>query len=460
MNVEEYSSRYNEIAGQLMAKCYEEHAGENIVLSPFSVLMALAIAAYLTSGDTRKEITDFICEGASFEDILLLLRNIQNYITEDGVANVVNAVMINDSLAKKVDPIYAGRIRKVFDGEMISSDNIVEDVNHWVKEKTKGAIDNIVDDTLKDMLLCLINAITFGSRWLKTYEITDLTEHEFTNADGSKGLASMLMCKEYGYVDTEDFVGFSKPYRDGGFSYMALLSKSLNSGIDSELLSKIDYTKLFFGKRPGATDVLFPEYKCEMSYDLKSPLEKINICSVFRAGADFSKFSAESLMIDIIVHQACIEVDRRGTKASTVTAALGDRGLLMPEKHNVVCLDRPFIYAIMHNETRLPIFTGVVNNVNYLDDGEVEDRRNSRLDSLKMDADEANDELTCRYREIKSIAHPDYVKPRGFAEAGEYERLWIEAMDAYKEKNLVRIREIHKDVEGIRKVGWAYMLLC
>ena len=29
----------------------------------------------------------------------------------------------------------------------------------------------------------------------------------------------------------------------------------------------------------------------------------------------------------------------------------------------IVRLDRPFIYAIMHNETGLPVFTGIVNKL-------------------------------------------------------------------------------------------------
>ena len=53
-------------------------------------------------------------------------------------------------------------------------------------------------------------------------------------------------------------------------------------------------------------------------------------------------------------------MDRKGTKAAAITIAeaveLGE-----PPEYEKVILDRPFIYAIMHNETGLPVLAGVYN---------------------------------------------------------------------------------------------------
>ncbi len=40
-----YTKKYNEFTQQLLQRFYEEKKGQNLVLSPFSILMLLAIAA-------------------------------------------------------------------------------------------------------------------------------------------------------------------------------------------------------------------------------------------------------------------------------------------------------------------------------------------------------------------------------------------------------------------------------
>ena len=53
-----------------------------------------------------------------------------------------------------------------------------------------------------------------------------------------------------------------------------------------------------------------------------------------------------------------------GTKAAAATVGLISVGSAPVErKPKEVCLDRPFIYAVMHNETKLPVFTGIVNKL-------------------------------------------------------------------------------------------------
>lgn len=66
---------------------------------------------------------------------------------------------------------------------------------------------------------------------------------------------------------------------------------------------------------------------------------------------------------DAIIHKARIEADRKGTKAAAVTAMFAVAGCAPSFDLKNVELTRPFIYAIMHNETGLPVFTGIVNKL-------------------------------------------------------------------------------------------------
>ncbi len=61
-------------------------------------------------------------------------------------------------------------MRKDYAGELFASEAIVSAVNKWVRKATNGMIDQIADDSMKDMLACLLNAVSFEAKWLEGYE--------------------------------------------------------------------------------------------------------------------------------------------------------------------------------------------------------------------------------------------------------------------------------------------------
>lgn len=66
--------------------------------------------------------------------------------------------------------------------------------------------------------------------------------------------------------------------------------------------------------------------------------------------------------MESIIHKAHFEVDRKGTKAAAVTMGVVCAGCApMMEDFKTICLDRPFVYAIVHNEMGLPVFAGIMN---------------------------------------------------------------------------------------------------
>jgi len=62
------------------------------------------------------------------------------------------------------------------------------------------------------------------------------------------------------------------------------------------------------------------------------------------------------------MHKAHIEVDRKGTKATAAGFIYGAGGCASDEG-KYVYLTQPFLYAIVNNETGLPVFMGAVNNL-------------------------------------------------------------------------------------------------
>ena len=107
------------------------------------------------------------------------------------------------------------------------------------------------------------------------------------------------------------------------------------------------------------------EYECEMSEILK----EAGMTDAFDAeAADFSKMAdlleGEKLYIGSVKHKTYIELDENGTRASAVTSVemLAESCVEQKEIRRVF-LDRPFIYAIIEDETQLPVFMGVVEHI-------------------------------------------------------------------------------------------------
>ncbi len=145
---------------------------------------------------------------------------------------------------------------------------------------------------------------------------------------------------------------------------MALLpNNDHNERIFRRSVEKIDFKGLYDSASYDQVFVNMPEFNGEFRTDLTELLKDMGINKIFSSEADFSPLSSEVLRADSIVHKARIEVDRKGTKAAAATAMFLVAGCAPMSNPKVVRLDRPFIYAIMHNETGLPVFTGITNQI-------------------------------------------------------------------------------------------------
>ena len=250
----------------------------------------------------------------------------------------------------------------MFGGKLFTSADIVRDVNAWVKDKTKGMIEKVADESMNQMLACLMNAIAFEAEWMEQYEEGDIYDGEFNNSDGTVSEVQMLNSSEDTYIEDEFFTGFMKPYKDEKYAFMALLPKKKKSAsFLLRAIKQIDFSKLFNEAVYGTVYVTMPEFKYDFGEDLTGLCKEFGINTLFTPEADFTPMSSEWLKVDSIIHKAHIEVDRKGTKAAAVTMAFVVAGCAPSMDFKSVCLDRPFVYAIMDTETGLPVFTGIYN---------------------------------------------------------------------------------------------------
>ncbi len=364
MEIQDFSPAYNQISRTFLERFAREEPGKNIVFSPFSILMLLGICASSSAGETREEIRRAIGGDIPFGALQDVLAQLQFDLTESGTFLSSNAVCVRQDIRDSVPARYETMLDTVYAGRVFAGEDMAELVNNWVRENTRGLIDRIADDSMSRMLACLLNAAAFEAEWASPYQENQIRKDRFTNADGSVSEAEMLRSSESRYLENAVATGFIRPYRDFGFSFMALLPKEEGREALSGLLASPSLTELFRSAEHATVQAEMPEFRYSFDRDISGICQDLGIRLAFTGLADFTPLSSvPQLGVNSILHKAVIQVDRHGTKAAAVTAAILRQMSARPQRPKIVRLDRPFLWSVIHNETGLPLFCGVVNSL-------------------------------------------------------------------------------------------------
>jgi len=102
----------------------------------------------------------------------------------------------------------------------------------------------------------------------------------------------------------------------------------------------------------------------EASFDLVPVLRRLGVTAAFTREADFSGITAaERLLISAVAHKAYVDVDEQGTEAAAATAvSFRPSAAFRAPPAVTMVVDRPFLFAIVHTPTGLPLFAGQVSH--------------------------------------------------------------------------------------------------
>ena len=162
------------------------HEGESTLVSPLSVLYALAMTANGAEGETKGQIESAL--GLRIEELneYLYGYNVmlpQGWNSKIGIANSIwlneakQTSVKTDFLQANVDYLRADVYRVPFD------DKTCADINGWVKEATDGLMPNMLDEVSSEAIVYLINALVFESPWFEPYKPEQVEPGVFTTED-------------------------------------------------------------------------------------------------------------------------------------------------------------------------------------------------------------------------------------------------------------------------------------
>ncbi|MBR5949556.1 MAG: serpin family protein [Clostridia bacterium] len=359
--------------------------GENSLVSPLSVLTALAMTENGARGDTLIEMEDTLSSGMETADLNAYLSAYIDSLTGDKNAKVeiANSVWFRESaealktgsdapraftpnedfLQTNADIYGADIIAAAFDKATVA------EINHWVKEKTNGMIDSIIDEIDPLAVMQLINALTFEAEWQQKYTMEhQVLDGEFTALGGVKRTVKFMSSVENTYVQLNGAEGFIKPYNGGRFAFLTLLpnaGKDIYDFIDG--LNGEDLHSLIDNAQERTVYARMPKFSFEFEASLVDALKAMGMGSAFDgATADFTGLGESvygNIRIAEVLHKTYIEVGEQGTKAGAVTSVMPAPGSAQVETEpKTIKLDRPFVFMIIDTETSLPLFIGALTD--------------------------------------------------------------------------------------------------
>ncbi|MCH5279743.1 MAG: serpin family protein [Christensenellaceae bacterium] len=341
--------------------------GENTLISPLSVMLALAMTANGTDAEAKEAMEKLLGGGIPIEKLNAYLYS---YIFNlpDGEKyklRIANSIWFREGVLNVYDDFLQTCV-DYYDASVFASpfnDQAVNDINGWVSKNTDKMIDKIIDEIDADTVMYLINALVFDAEWQEIYEKHNIYESVFhlMDDDDTERQVEMMSSVESLYLDDGMATGFIKNYKYGKYSFAALLPNegiSLDDYIAS--LSGDMLIEIIGSPTNASVFAALPKFENEYEFQMLKALEAMGLPK-----AGLTKIGDclwGDLMINEVLHKTYISVDERGTKAGAVTS-IGIISEGVPVYDHYIHLDRPFLYMIIDNSTNLPIFMGTVLDV-------------------------------------------------------------------------------------------------
>ena len=368
-------------------KLFSEVAGrshENIVVSPLSVFLALAMTENGAAGSTREAMRQALAVPGAVSDQVwhqsasALLKSLQS---QKGVRlSIANALWSDARLP--LAPAFVERCRNLYQADANTLDlsklEAVDTINRWVRQKTQDKIPEIVGPAdVTASLAILTNAVYFKGGWDYKFEKDQTKEGDFHLAGGqavkskAKGKAKDNI-KKVRFMHRDSIPGAYRsgpgfeaavlPYSSSDVRLVAILPAPGTSPQD--ILHQVTVAKLFSSFGAADLDLKLPRFTLSFSAALKAALERMGMGPAFQEGADFTPLGSSKFYVGQVLHRTRMEVDEEGTVAAAATAVTMAATAAMPQKREkkTLVFDRPFALLLCDAQTGAILFAGAIYN--------------------------------------------------------------------------------------------------
>jgi serpin B len=345
----------------------------NIVMSPYSIATAMAMALAGAHGETEKEMAAALHMELPANELADAYTRLDRMLNQDSTADAslvrtANALHLTRH-GNLVAPAFRQFIAERYGAQIFQGSDLAA-VNGWVQQRTNGRIAKILSRLDPNSVGVLLNAIYFKGAWSEQFNRSATHSDAFRLATGEVVQTSTM--REQGFFHVVRAPGYDAirmPYRKSGLGMIVVLPTRANgigeveAGLDSQSAATI-LAGLAAAPRQ-KVELSLPRFRLELAADLIAPLRGLGMTLAFdRDRADFggitgSDQEADRLHISQIQHRAFIDVNEDGTEAAAATAVeFAKRSAPVPAMPFKI--DRPFLYLVADEASGAILFIGRV----------------------------------------------------------------------------------------------------
>jgi serpin B len=340
----------------------------NVVVSPASLAMVLSLLDMGASDQMRlaihrtlgfggaKEMAKRDIEGTRSLATLMLQR-----ANEGGPLALAN-IIVFDPASQPYQPALLGlqAAGAEVSVEDLSKPETIAHINNWVKDRTRGLIPTVLEDTPGDAGLAAVNALYFKDRWKAPFDPAGTRDEKF-HVSGGKSIEVPMMHSDGRFAFRQDgrFVAVELSYASADYELVIVTSKDAPLGV-SEFAGVAGWLGgRGFEMHEG--EVAMPRFSASGSEDLLPAVDALGLGAARKAPGALKGFSAASQTISRVVQKTELRINEEGTEAAAATAVTTTRSAMpSPAQYVKMIVDKPFVFALRDKRAGLVLLQGYV----------------------------------------------------------------------------------------------------
>ncbi|KAM8853989.1 serpin peptidase inhibitor, clade F (alpha-2 antiplasmin, pigment epithelium derived factor), member 2b [Synchiropus picturatus] len=328
----------------------------NIIISPLSISLALSQLSLGAANETEDLLMHHLhrntlpCYHTSMHEILERLK--------ENDMHIAARIFLREGFTPKQE--FIDESVKFYNSEPAILEGLKQ-INEWVEKETNGKLTDFMTSLPPDMVLMLINAIHFKGEWQARFDPRSTSKGVFYLDDSHMVEVDMMDNGKHPLglvIDTELQAQVARFPFVNNMSLLAIIpfTGPLNVSV---LSANLNFSSLY-ERMPKERDahVKVPKFKLEYSQELQEALTKLGLGDVF-ANPNLANMADGPLLVSGVQHKSSMEINEEGTEAAGTTSVIISRA-----SHPNFYLNKPFMFAIMDDNSQVPIFLGVINNPN------------------------------------------------------------------------------------------------
>ncbi|EZA61168.1 hypothetical protein X777_08380 [Ooceraea biroi] len=343
---------------------------DNVVFSPLSVSVALSLVLLGSAGRTFDEVSrvlgleagvDISQHSEVVHQMFGLLLSFVNYRVDGSNGPRVNSasgIFVQEGYP--IRPEFRAISENAYKSEVMSVDfkrrgiEARDTINNWVKERTMEKITSILNEVPNPLTnVILLSALYFNGEWNQHFLNSQTRKKQFfIEPNDVINVDMMYNGGNFPFYEDKSLKIVALPYKGLEMSMYVLLPsaegatalKSFRDGLTAEIIEN-----LISNLRNQTCIIGLPRMKLSSTLTLNNALQSLGLHS--------ASLTNPGLFADEVLHKVEMDVTERGTEAAATTGIILDR----TGNQKRLVADRPFLFFIRHDPTKLVLFWGTVN---------------------------------------------------------------------------------------------------